>query len=211
MCKGVSCSYAVCWLFAVQCTGKLGMGVQQGLAGTTVWSILGLSILMQEQANKDILPVKALEPTGRLLRLLLVRIHFTDYQLHRVLGQQVSPASQVSVIHVGAIAAAYVEGLGRSLYAEVCMLALSRLQLGCKLCHAGSVESQKLCGLLQAAACAFCCYNHKSLHCSTAGGRCIYGKVGSVVFCTMQLASASRVQQNQASPGDLCTTWTADP
>lgn len=100
---------------------------------------------MQQQANKDILPVKALEPPRRLLRLPLVCVHFTDYQLHRVLGQQVSPASQVSVKRAGAIAAVCVRRQG-SLYIEVCMLPLSRLQLGCKLFHARSLVGHRLCG-----------------------------------------------------------------
>ena len=89
------------------------------VAGSTIWSVLGLSIVMQEQANKHIFPVQASKPARRLLRLLLVSIHCTDYQLNRVLGQQVTPASQVPVVHAEAIAA--------------CMLSLSGLQLGCKI------------------------------------------------------------------------------
>ena len=60
---------------------------------------------MQEQANKHIFPVQASKPAWRMLRLLLVSIHFTDYQLNRILGQQVSPASQVPVTYAGAVSA----------------------------------------------------------------------------------------------------------
>ena len=75
----------------------------------TIWSVLGVSIVMQEETDKHIFPVQASKPARRLLRLLLVLIHCADYQLNCILGQQVSPASQVSVIHAEAVAAVQFE------------------------------------------------------------------------------------------------------
>lgn len=64
---------------------------------------------MQEQANQHVLPVQASKPSRCLLRLLLVCVHFVYYQFNRVLGQQVSPASQVPIAYAGASASQTAE------------------------------------------------------------------------------------------------------
>ena len=146
--KTTSCNYTVCCLYAVHSMGKLetaddpehmaspdhaGIAARvvsqpfvKRVAGSTIWSILGMSVVMQEQTDKHIFPVQASKPARRLLRLLLVLIHCTDYQLNCILGQQVSPASQVSVIHAEAVAAVQfdkrTEKGSRCVLKQVCFL-----------------------------------------------------------------------------------------
>lgn len=62
------------------------------MMGPTVWLVLELSVLMQQQAHQHILPVQACKPAGGLLGLLLVQVDLADHQLDRLPRQQVAPA-----------------------------------------------------------------------------------------------------------------------